>query len=235
MERKNGLFIVAEGGEGSGKTTILQYIHGRLVRIFGEKRVVLTREPGGTPLADEIRTLLLHSTEKPSVRTELLLFCASRAEHCDKLIRPALEAGKILLSDRFDGSTLAYQIYGRERAAYGGIFEEINAFARGRGFTKEIVPDLVLFFDVDVEIGLARVRSRPEKQSNFDKEAVGFHRRVRDGFIYQCENKQNWVRIDANLDLPTVRLLSWGAVASFLAGKYDFGKEGVLDDENRAV
>jgi dTMP kinase len=217
---ENGVFIVAEGGEGSGKTSNLREIYNKLVELLGEDRVVLTKEPGGIETNKDIRRILLDKSHDPiKVKTELLLFCADRAEHCDVLIRPALEAGKIVLSDRFDGSTWAYQIHGRERFEYAKIFEEINAFARGRGFDKEITPDLVLFFDVEVEKGLSRVKSRNEVFTKFDSEEINFHKRVRDGFIIQCDNNPNWVRVDANPDFQTVQQNAWKAVESFLKDK----------------
>lgn len=215
MEKK-GIFIVAEGGEGSGKTTVLKHIYNRLSLNPGSEHLVLTREPGGTPLADQIRHLLLHGAGKPSIKTELLLFCAARADHCDKVIRPALKAGKIVLCDRFDGSTDAYQIYGRQRAEYKSALEKINAFARGRESGEEITPNLVLFFDVEVKTGLERTLGRNEKQSNFDVEAFEFHQRVRNGFLLQCENNPNWARIDANRELLRVQFQAWKTVEAFL-------------------
>jgi len=144
---KKGVLLVADGNEGAGKTTILNWLYETLKQQMGDGMVILTRQPGGTPLGAKIRSLLMTAdpTMEISEVAELLLFCADRANHCDTVIRPALEAGKVVLCDRFDSSTIAYQIFGRMRHEYLDAFKMINAFARGAGSGGEIMPDMTLF------------------------------------------------------------------------------------------
>lgn len=204
---KTGVLIVVDGNEGAGKTTVLLWLHEALKQQLGDEKVILTRQPGGTPLGANIRSLLMatDSTVKMSEAAELLLFCADKANHCDLVIRPALEAGRVVLCDRFDSSTIAYQIFGRIRQEYLDAFKMINAFAKGAGYAGEIVPDMTLFFDVEND-GLTK----------FDVEDHMFHRRVYEGFQFQLVNNPAWVRIDANQEQEVVKTQVWKAVVEFL-------------------
>ena len=166
-----GKFIVLEGGDGSGKTTMGERLKAEL------PDVVYTQDPGGTALGEKIRVLLMaDETKNIDVRSELLLFLAGRAQLVSEVIQPALKAGKHVISNRFGLSSIAYQIYGRERreliSLYHSVSEEIL-----QGF----VPDACILLDVSPEIGIARVHSRPEEPTRFDKESLDFHARVRLG------------------------------------------------------
>lgn len=175
-----GKFITFEGPEGSGKST-----HIRLLATYLREQgiaVTLTREPGGTPLGEAIRNLLQHngSGEAPVGRAESLLFLASRAQHVERLIRPALEAGNWVLCDRFHDSTLAYQGFGR-----GFDLDElqaVNHFATGG-----LKPDLTVLLDVTPETSRARLSTRQSLTAaapdRIEREAEDFHIRLRNGFL----------------------------------------------------
>lgn len=169
-----GWFVTFEGVDGSGKTTQLRLLAESLRR--EGHTVVETREPGGTPIAEKIRSLLLDPANTAMTpRAELLLYEAARAQHVEEVIRPALERGEIVLCDRFTDATLAYQGYGR-----GFPLEELrrlNAFA-----TDGLQPDLTFLFDVDWETSRERVGSRGQGQDRLEGEAEVFHRRVRAGY-----------------------------------------------------
>jgi len=170
-----GKFITFEGPEGSGKST-----HISLLRAFLEARgveVVVTREPGGTLLGEAIRNLLQHDPSDPPVaRAEVLLFLACRAQHVERLIRPALEAGKWVLCDRFDDSTMAYQGYARGFDLE--LLGRVNAFA-GNGLR----PDLTVLLDVSPETSRARLAARQATPDRIEREQGAFHVKVRDGFL----------------------------------------------------
>jgi len=197
------LFITFEGPEGSGKTTQLTRAYDYL-RARGLP-VIQTREPGGTPVADRIRAVLLDAEN--SVLTpmaELLLYAAARAQHVAEKIRPALERGEIVLCDRFADSTWAYQGYARGLGVE--LVSQINKLA-----TNGLEPDLTLLFDLSVEIGLARARSRadtlaPDKREDrFEREDIAFHRRLREGYLKLAEMYPSRFRvIDASGDADAV-------------------------------
>jgi dTMP kinase len=172
------MFITFEGPEGSGKTTQLQRV-AEALRATGVDCIV-TKEPGGTPLADQIRAILLHSQNSMDRLTELLLYAASRRQHVVEVIRPALERGAVVLCDRFTDATLAYQGFGR-----------LLDLDRLRGLndwvTDSLIPNLTLLFDIEEEEGLRRARSRnavaTRDEGRFEAEDVRFHRRVREGYL----------------------------------------------------
>ena len=176
--QKRGVLITFEGIEGSGKTTQCHRL-AKLLREDGH-RVVETREPGGTPLAERIREILLDSSGRPSAEAmtsecEAFLVLACRSQHRVSVIEPALSEGAVVLCDRFSDSTLAYQGYGR------GL--EVRALrALNRVATQGLVPDLTLLFDVPVPTGLARRRREPDL-NRLDRETTRFHERVRRGFL----------------------------------------------------
>lgn len=193
----NGRFITIEGIEGVGKTTNIEFIDS-LLKDAG-REVVLTREPGGTPIGEDIRGLLLgHKHDGMSDDTELLLMFAARAEHLDKVIRPALAEGKDVLCDRFTDATYAYQGGGR------GIAVEHIAVLE-TWVQAELRPDLTLLLDVPVAVGLARAgnRSAPDR---FEKEKHDFFERVREMYLQRAKAEpQRYRIIDASQPLDDVQ------------------------------
>lgn len=192
------LFITFEGGEGSGKSSALA----KIVEVFKEKNIpfILTREPGGTPIGEEIRDILLSSqNENMDIRTEALLFAASRRQHLTKRIWPALEKNVYVLCDRYLDSSLAYQ--GAARKLGIETVYEINRFA-----TEDSLPDLTFFFDISPEEGLARIAKNKGREVNrLDKETLDFHHAVYDGYIELCKKfPKRIVRIDASQELDKV-------------------------------
>lgn len=192
-----GKFISLEGGEGSGKSTSLAYI----LSWLEEKDIpfITTREPGGTPFAEEIRSLVLNErVEKVHDLTELLLVFAARAQHINEKIKPALESGICVVSDRFVDSSFVYQGVARE-----GDLEQISTLAQW--VVKGCLPDRTILLDVPVDLGLARVQSRKQAANRLDKESVVFHERVRSGFIARANaDKERFAVIDASQSLDQV-------------------------------
>ena len=192
-----GLFITLEGPEGAGKSTNREYLAARL-RAEGID-VVLTREPGGTPLAERIRDLLLApSDESMHADTELLLVFAARAQHLAQVIRPALARGAVVLCDRFTDATYAYQGGGR------GLSHEriatLEDFVQG-----QLRPDLTLVFDLPVEIGLARASARGQLD-RFEQEGRAFFEAVRDTYLNRAKAAPGRYRlVDAALSLSEVQ------------------------------
>ncbi len=182
-------FVTLEGIEGSGKTTQIRLLSEYLTA-EGIPHVA-TREPGGTPLADEIRRLLLSPREERVFpETELLLYEAARAQHVHAVILPALSAGKAVLSDRFFDATSVYQ--GFSRGIDDSQIEVLNSFASGG-----LVPDLTLLIDVDPENGFQRLYGRGTKPDRMESETMEFHRKVREGYLrLQKEHPDRIVRID---------------------------------------
>ena len=192
-----GLFIPLEGPEGAGKSTNREYLAARL-RAEGIE-VLLTREPGGTPLAERIRELLLApSDESMHADTELLLVFAARAQHLAQVIRPALARGEIVLCDRFTDATYAYQGGGR-----GLSHERIAAlenFVQG-----DLRPDLTLIFDLPVEVGLARASARG-RLDRFEQEGRAFFDAVRSTYLNRASAEPARYRlVNAALSLPEVQ------------------------------
>jgi dTMP kinase len=192
------LFITFEGPDGSGKTTQLQllvrWLHER------EREVVLTREPGGTAIGEQIRTVL-HDPDNKAMdsRTEILLYAADRAQHVAQMIRPALANDKIVISDRYVDSTLAYQGYGREMDL--ARLRTITDFATGG-----LKPDLTFYLDILPEEGLQRRQLGGEEWNRMDAEALAFHRRVRAGYLALVEADQGrWEVIDADRPVEDVQ------------------------------
>lgn len=194
---QSGRFITVEGGEGVGKTTNLDFIEASL-RAQG-RDVVRTREPGGTPLAESVRELLLAPRdEQVSDLTELLLVFAARAQHLEQVIKPALAAGKWVLCDRFTDATYAYQGAGR------GM--DMTAIATLEQLVQQTLrPDLTLLLDVPVEIGMARAsaRSAPDR---FESEQLQFFEAVRKLYLQRAEAEPDrFAVIDASPELPVVQ------------------------------
>ena len=184
------MFITFEGPDGSGKTTQIRL----LVDWLHEQgyEVIVTREPGGTDIGDQIRDVL-HDPDNTAMdaRTEILLYSASRAQHVAQLVRPALAAGKVIISDRYADSTLAYQGYGR--GLHLETLMTITLFA-----TDGLLPDLTLYLDVPPEEGLRRRQLGGDEWNRLDAEALEFHQRVRDGYLELIRQEpERWVVIDA--------------------------------------
>jgi dTMP kinase len=189
-----GLFVAFEGGEGVGKSTQIARA-AQWLRTQG-RTVVETREPGGTPLGRELRALLLDPAAQVTPRAETLLYGADRAQHVASVIRPALAAGSVVLTDRYVDSTLAYQGAGR---GLGDDARVVTSWATGG-----LVPDLTVLLDLDPEIGLARAgaRAAPDR---LEGDTLAFHRAVRDGFLaLAAAEPDRYVVLDAAADSDTV-------------------------------
>ncbi|NJL17937.1 MAG: dTMP kinase [Nitrospira sp.] len=204
-----GIFITLEGGEGSGKTTQAR----RLCRYLTAQglSVLRTREPGGTLLAERIRTILLNrSKESVAPETEALLILAARRQHVDHVIKPALAQGKTVVCDRFSDSTMAYQGYGRGLALR--TLRTMNDWATGK-----LVPHLTLMFDVPVSVGLRRRRGDGSTQNRMDREAEQFHKNVRAGFhVLAKKEPRRILLIDASSSLESVERTVEQCVTSWL-------------------
>ena len=192
-----GFFATFEGIEGSGKSTQARRVEAHL-RERGHD-VVVTREPGGTEITAQIRALLANRDNHFDETAELMLFLADRAQHVATVIRPALEAGKVVLCDRYSDSTLAYQGYGRGHDL--GWLEELNWRA-----SHGVVPDLTLWIDCSVETGLGRVHRRAGGPGDrFEVEPLEFHSRIRSGFAALAERfAERIVRIASDRDPDAV-------------------------------
>ncbi|NMF06902.1 dTMP kinase [Clostridium beijerinckii] len=189
---KKGLFIVFEGGEGTGKTTAIDAIYDWITENNFE--CIKTREPGGIKISEQIRQVILSKDNKEmDPKTEALLYAAARRQHLVEKVIPALNQGVIVLCDRFIDSSLAYQGYARNL----GIEEvlSINKFAIG-----EYMPDISVLFDLDPKIGLARIANNDCREVNrLDIEKLEFHERVREGYdIVYKNNNHRIVKIDVN-------------------------------------
>jgi len=192
------MFITLEGPEGSGKTSQLPEL-AEFLRASGHD-VLVTREPGGTPVGDQIREILMNLQNDSIIpRTEILLFLAARAQHVEALIRPALAAGKIVLCDRFGDSTLAYQGFGHKTDLK--TLQTLLEFS-----TAGLKPDLTLLVDVPVELGIARKRANSSEWNRLDAYALAFHERVRQGYFALAEAEpERWLIIDATENKESVQ------------------------------
>jgi dTMP kinase len=202
----HGWFITFEGGEGTGKSTQLARLQRHLEQRGME--VVSTREPGGTPLAEALRAVMLDPRHQPDGLTELLMVEAARRDHVERLIRPALARGAVVLCDRFTDSSLVYQ--SRVRGIGEELVRELN-----RAATGGLVPDLTLIFDLDPELALARTRRRNDapggRATRLDLEPEAFHRRVREGFLELAAREPGRVRVvsaEGDPDEVWVRVLA---------------------------
>jgi dTMP kinase len=193
------VFITLEGPEGSGKTSQVPLLADFLRQQGGD--IITTREPGGTAIGDQIRSVLTNlGNTAMQPRTEILLFLAARAQLVEQVIRPALAEGKIVLCDRYGDSTLAYQGYG-----HGLDLNQLRQLLRFA--TGGLKPDLTLLLDVDVEAGLRRKLYSGGEWNRLDAYAVAFHQRVRQGYHALAQSEpQRWVVIDANQPPEMVQL-----------------------------
>lgn len=194
---KNGIIISFEGPDGAGKTTVLEQV----LPVLQEKGydIVTTREPGGVEIAERIREVILDVNHVAmDSKTELLLYMAARRQHYVEKVLPALEDGKVVLIDRFIDSSIAYQ--GAGRGLDKDIITRLNDFA-----TDGRKPDLTLYFDVESEIGLARIAKNAEREVNrLDLEKLDMHKRVREGYLVLTEQEKRIVTIDASRELADV-------------------------------
>jgi len=190
------LFISIEGGEGAGKSTAQQFLADRL-RSAGFS-VTLTREPGGTPLAEELRQALLNPHgEAPVEMAELLLMFAARAQHIASVIAPALQRGEWVICDRFTDATYAYQ--GAARGMSQQVIGQLEKMVQG-----DLHPHRVILLDLPPEIGLERARARGELD-RFERESLAFYERVREGYLKRAqEAPERYVVVDAAQDLQGV-------------------------------
>lgn len=191
---RRGIFITFEGPDGAGKSTIISMVARQL------KNALLTREPGGIEIAEQIRRVILdRENTAMDPRTEALLYAAARRQHLVERVKPALEEGKIVLCDRFVDSSLAYQGYARGL----GIEEvwTINQFA-----IEQMMPDITIYFDIEPEIGLKRINQNKGREINrLDLEDLEFHQKVREGYHILLERFSNrMVKIDASETIEEV-------------------------------
>jgi dTMP kinase len=201
-----GKFIVFEGGEGSGKSAVISRLRPML------PDAVFARHPGGTPAGEKIRSFVLgKEAEGIDTGAEILLFLADRAELVAKVIAPSLAAGHTVICDRFELSTLVYQVYGRERPEYAELLSMAS-----KTTNKGYVPDATIFLDVSPEIGLARARSRAEGPDRIEAQPLAFHERIRDGYKKHIHDYANAFVIDANRPLEEVWTDVQNAVQSSL-------------------
>ena len=193
-----GFLVSLEGPEGAGKTSVLE----ALIPILEDRgvEVLSTREPGGVLIGEKIREVILdpsHTEMDP--KTELLLYIASRRQHLVEKVLPALAAGKLVIMDRFIDSSVAYQGFGRGLDI--DAIDWLNEFA-----TDGLKPDLTLYFDIEVEEGLARIAANSNREVNrLDMEGLDLHRKVRQGYLSLIEREGNRIeKIDASLPLDQV-------------------------------
>ncbi|MDF2724670.1 MAG: thymidylate kinase [Paenibacillus sp.] len=187
-----GMFITVEGGEGAGKTSSIQTLE-RLLRDMGMD-VVVTREPGGITIAEQIREVILDKRNvEMDARTEALLYAAARRQHLVQKVIPALQDGKAVVCDRFIDSSLAYQGYARGLGI--DAIWAMNQFA-----IQDTMPDVTLLLDVTPEVGLARIQANRGREVNrLDLESLSFHNRVREGYLQLLERfPGRMVRVDAD-------------------------------------
>lgn len=185
-----GSFITFEGVEGAGKTTRSLALADALAGMG--RGVAHTREPGGPPLAEGIRRLLLDPSLEVPAAAELMLYLASRAANVQCVVRPALEAGMIVVCERYCDATLAYQVAGR--GLDRRFVEEACGFATGG-----LAPDLTILLDLDPEAGMARLGARAGGPDRIEREDLGFHRRVRDGYLAMAAGNPRFRVVDASM------------------------------------
>ena len=187
--KNKGIFIAFEGGEGSGKSTQIQKLKNNILGFISDVEIVISREPGGTEVAEQIREILVNgSADKLSVRTETLLMIAARAEHIDRVILPAIKRGAIVLCDRFKDSSIVYQ--GIANNIPNGEIDKIHAFA-----LKTCEPDLTILIDVPAEIGIKRALERNENNQRFERKGELFHKKIRDGYLKIASSQPDRIKI----------------------------------------
>ena len=207
---KRRLFITLEGGEGAGKSTLITNLAQRLAATGQE--TVITREPGGTEGGEEIRQLLVTgSADRWTPFSELCLFYAAREDHLERLIRPALARGAVVLCDRFSDSTRAYQ--GQEGGAGRNAVEALDAL-----IVKDTQPDLTLILDIDPAIGLSRAAQRRGTEDRFETKTLEFHTALRTGYLEIAkEFAERCIVLDATLSPDALQDAAWIHIDNRLA------------------
>lgn len=195
MKNKKGYFVTLEGGEGSGKSTQLKLLEDYLDK--GGYDVIYTREPGGTPISEEIRKILLGGKNvEMSDETEALLFAAARAQHIKEKILPAIAEGKTVVCDRYVHSSLVYQGYAR---GLGEFVEKVNSYA-----LENCMPDVTIFLDITPERAFAR-KGGADADDRLEQGGIDFHRRVYDGYVRMAEKfPDHFVRVNADRGIDGV-------------------------------
>lgn len=200
------VFITFEGPEGSGKTTVLNQINKLLSENYN---VISTREPGGVSTGEEIRNILLDG-ENIDIRTEALLFAASRREHLVEKVIPALKNNKVVLCDRYIDSSLAYQ--GHARGIGIEEVKKINEFA-----INGLYPDLTIYLDIDAEVGRERILKNQRSQNRLDKETLTFHQKVIEGYKTLIKtNPERFKVVDATQSIESVISDTYEIILSYL-------------------
>lgn len=206
------LFITFEGPEGSGKTTMIQMVAEALKDTH---QVVVTREPGGIPISEKIRDILLANDNEMDARTEALLFAAARRQHLVEKVVPALQEGKVVLCDRFIDSSLAYQGYARGL----GVDEimQINRFA-----IENWMPDLTIYLKLPAEAGLKRIQDNNRTSNRLDEEDLDFHEEVVSGYDELSENYPDRIKvIDADREIEDVFRDTYNILEKYLNHRGD--------------
>jgi len=209
-----GTFITIEGGEGAGKTTLIARLTERIYRETG-LRTVTTREPGGIPIAEAIRGIILDRKHTSmDARTEALLYAAARRQHLAEKVMPELKRGAVVICDRFVDSSLAYQGYARELGMEA--VWDINRFA-----IEDCMPQRTLYLDVEPEVGLARIQANALREVNrLDLESLAFHRRVREGYRKIADMfPDRFVTLDASASPNDLADQAWRLVSELLPQK----------------
>ena len=208
MSRDQGILISFEGSEGCGKSTQIRRIADRIEE-FDHREVVVTREPGGTRIGEDIRHLLMHAETNEAMcpETELLLFAASRAQLVREIIFPAVNEGKIVLCDRFLDSTTVYQGVARQIAE--DPVTQINNFAVG-----EIVPDLTIILDLPAEVGLERIKHRiSDMPDRMEQENVEFYGKVREGYLHLARSlPERFFVVDGEREPDSIEIDVWNEI-----------------------
>ena len=221
------LFITFEGPEGSGKTTQIKFLAEALEA--SGRRVLATREPGGTRIGNAIRAVLLDSAHtEMSPRAEALLFSAARAQLVDQVVRPALSDGMVVLCDRYADSTLAYQGYGHGKPL--APLETLGSYA-----TDGLSPNLTIYLDIDPEAGLLRKQNGAmEEWNRMEELALVFHQAVHDGYLQLADAEPDrWLVIDASGDAASVAQVIWHRVESLCLREPQLEKDGPEKQETR--
>ena len=194
-----GYFVSFEGPDGAGKSTVLKEVFNQIGSEL-KTQYLVTREPGGSKIAEKIRDIILDpANDKMDNKTEALLYAASRSQHVEEIIRPALKEGKVVFSDRYVDSSLAYQGAGRDLGIQK--VKQINDFA-----TDKLDPDLTFFLDLDPEVGLKRIEKlRPGQEDRLEQENLAFHKKVYAGFLKVKETyPERFVTVDATQPIDQV-------------------------------
>ena len=202
----SGVFIVVEGPEGAGKSTLARWLGARL--LAEGLPVVTVRQPGGTPVAEAARKVALKFPHQMSPVAELFLFLAARADLVERVIRPALEVGQVVVADRFDLSTMAYQVAGAGLPA-AEVTQAIRLATGG------LVPDVTLVLDIPVELGRARQRAARKVQDRMERQDDAFHQRVREA--YRRAVGTGVVHLDATQSKKVVQDAAWREVTAATA------------------